>query len=276
MLRILFLLFVCFCSLMSTVNATNIEEVDLNLTKNQVAFTFFDLSNGEATLIQSQWQNVLINTADSSARDELSERLEMYGVSTIDKLILTNTSEECTGNLQWLLDSYDIRTVISIDEILQTFQGDNQLQNVQLKTWDFGKQKEVLPGIKTNVLYARSKAMVIKFTYGDQKILYMGVADENVEKKLMKEQSINTDILKVGGFGSSEGTIPQFLEQVDPQVAILFHKKGLLPSESMIERLHEVWIDVYETHQVGTVSIKMNLDSYEVITIPVEEKGPIS
>jgi competence protein ComEC len=213
-LRIILIAVACFFSFLFTSSANDIEEVDLNLEENEIAFTFFDLPNGEATLIQNTEHNVLINAGHENSRDALAERLEIYGVETIDKLILTNGSEAYSGNSEWLVNQYNVRRIISSQSI------------------------------------------------------FMGTANKEVEKQLLEQHTVDAEILKVGGFGSNEGTIPEFLEKVDPQTAILFHKEGLLPSDQMIERLKEVWIDVYEMNQVGTVTIKLNHDSYEVITIP--------
>lgn len=268
-MRIIFLAIVCFVSVVFSTGAADVDEVDLNLKEKEIAFTFFDLSNGEATLIQSKEKNTLVNTGNKSSRYELAERLEIYGTGSIDKLILTNGSEEYTGNLVWLIEHYDVHSIISSRSILNQLKEDLDLTGERFQIWTSGKKEQILPGLMTEVLFNSKEqhAMALMFTFGQQQILYMGLADEKIEKQLLEEYAVDAEILKVGEFGSNKGTIPEFLEKVDPQVAILFHKEGLLPSDQMIERLQEVWIDVYETKQVGTVTIKLSRDSYEVITI---------
>ncbi|UTW69721.1 hypothetical protein KHA80_01185 [Anaerobacillus sp. HL2] len=115
-------------------------------------------------------------------------------------------------------------------------------------------------------------AFVIVFSYGKQTLLYMGIADKQIEKELIETYALKSTILKVADFGSDKGTTQRFLDEVDPQVAILFKRNGSVVSEMVLERLQETWIDIAQTHRLGTVSIKCHNDDYEIITIQPEEK----
>ncbi|HEU5138905.1 MAG TPA: hypothetical protein VFT51_02950 [Bacillales bacterium] len=255
---------------------TNINSVDLNLLKNEIAFTFFDLSNGEAVLIQNRDENVLINTGSEDSRRELYDRLEMFNVHEIEKVILTNASEAYTGNLTEVIKKYHVHVVLSSKGIFKKLHRQTHLPEDMTKQWTIGKQDHVLPGLKAKVLYVTPEendktALVVRFQFGAEKILYMGLSGPAVEKELLDNPLIDCQILKVGDFGAGEGNSPEFLRKVDPQVAILFHKKNTSPTKELLEELNTVWIDVYRTHQTGTITVKFDLHSYRVITIPIEE-----
>lgn len=263
--------------------STNIDHVDLNLANDEIGFTFFDLSDGEAALIQNTEQNVLINTGSKMAEYELFERLQMYGVDHIERLIITNSAQAYTGNLKKVLETYNVKTLISSKAIIDDLEKRVDLSGVDLHIWSNGKQSDVLPGLKTNVLYETpsetespdDKALVVRLRYGKDKVLYMGLADRKVERQLIDSPLIDCEILKVGDFGKEYVTVPQFLENVNPQVAILFHKQGLRPNKRMLEQFDDVWIDVYHTHHAGPVSIKFDRQSYKVITIPIDKGDSI-
>ncbi|MCD8510703.1 MAG: hypothetical protein LRY73_13080 [Bacillus sp. (in: Bacteria)] len=99
------------------------DKVDLNLTKDEVAYTFFDLTHGEATLIQGN-NNLafLINTGHSESQEELKERLEMYNVDSIHTLILTSKEIEYIGNLPWLLNDFPIKSILLPESLQPMFE----------------------------------------------------------------------------------------------------------------------------------------------------------
>ncbi|WP_209122626.1 ComEC/Rec2 family competence protein [Alkalihalobacillus sp. BA299] len=261
------------CQIVSVVNTTDQLEVEFSLEKDEIAFTYFDLPSGEATLIQSgQGGTVLINTGHPSSQVELAKKLHMYHVDDIDSLIITNHSEEYSGNIQWLADHYQISSII-VPQAVKGALEDNLIRGKEKLTgWKEGEIHEILPGLKTEVLFTGGSndyeaGLVLLFSYGEHRTLYMGIANAEVEELLTSKYDLKSTILKVGDFGSSYGTSQQFLEKVDPQVAILFTLKGKRPSEYVLERLQETWIDVYQTNKMGAVSIKCTPENYEIWTV---------
>ncbi|WP_216829216.1 ComEC/Rec2 family competence protein [Alkalihalobacterium elongatum] len=261
------------CNAVSVVNITNDLEVEFSLEDDEIAITYFDLSNGEATLIQSgRGETVLINAGDSSSQIELARKLHMYHVKDIDSLIVTNFGEEYSGNVEWLADNYKISSIIIPKSSKDNIKGKLNQGEDKLVEWREGEKHEILPNLIAEVLYTGESdeldpCFVLSFSYGEHKTLYMGVADQDIEEYLASKYNLKSSILKVGDFGSSHGTSESFLKEVDPQVAILFSLEGKRPSEYVIERLQETWIDVYQTKKIGAVSIKCNLKNYEIWTV---------
>ncbi|HET7577807.1 MAG TPA: hypothetical protein VFK33_00900 [Bacillales bacterium] len=273
-----FLLFLA--AFFMTSGTANVGRVDLNLMENELAFTFFNLSDGEATLIQDAGHNVLINTGNKSAREELFQRLKVYGVTDLDKLILTNSSAVYTGNVEAVIKKYHVRTVISSKAILEQLDRNFNLPHTDI--WKPGKTAEILQGLQSVVLFEKQPdeidgeaSLTVRFQFGTEKVLYMGTADPEMEKQLAGNPLVDCDILKVGDFALDREMNTRFLEKVNPQVAILFHRKGRLPGKKTLEKLDTVWIDVYRTHQIGTISIKFNSHSYQVIPIPIEKEDAL-
>lgn len=274
MIKKTLILCICFCVFIGTKAIASVEKVDLNLLHNEIAVTFLELSNGEATLIQSNdGKNVLINTGGKGTEEELLDRLEMYNVLTIDTLIITNNSSEYIGNLGWLIDSYVVKQIVLSKELQEVLTTDKYMQDIVI--WEKGEKYEVIPGMTTEVLYSNRNdegisSMILLFVYGNNHFLYMGIADNEIEKTLLHDRDkVKAEIIKLPNFAVG-GTSQLFLEAVDPQVAIIFHKENSLPSQEVMERLNETWIDVYQTVQMGNVTIKCDVEKYEVITVPVD------
>lgn len=256
-----------------------ILEVDLNLEEQDLAYTFFDLSNGESTLIQSgKGQTILIDTGSLESQEELEERLEMFHVNLIDTVIITNPTAEYTGNLTWVINNFQVKTIIVPEVIKEQLISFYHFYDKEVIGWKKGDKTELIPFLKIEVIYVEERdledkgALVTVFSYGKQKLLIMGIADEQVEQELVESYPLKSTILKVADFGSEKGTTQRFLDEVDPQVAILFKKNGTPVSELVIERLQETWIDIYQTNRLGTVSIKFHNDDYEIFTVRSQEE----
>ena len=255
--------------------AANVEKVELNLEKDEIAFTFLELSTGEATLIQtSTGKNILINTGGPNTSKELLDRLEMYDVLKIDMLILTRRDKQYSSNVKWLNQSYMIDKFV-IPESMKDYIIDKfELNMNSLITWNKGNLYELSPNFVVKVLHdehddeKEKGGFVLLFTYGAHQLLYMSTIDEKIEQEIL-EYPVKAKMLKVGEFALPGGTSQPFLEKINPQLAVIFHKKNARPSQEIIERLNETWIDIYQTKQFGNVTIKCDLESYEVITIPV-------
>ncbi|MGO4888080.1 ComEC/Rec2 family competence protein [Anaerobacillus sp. MEB173] len=281
MIGIAIMLFIGGCQAVEPAATTidQVEGVHLNLLETEIALTFFSLTSGESTLIQNGMNGtVLINTGDVISKQELEDRLAMYHVERIDTILITNGNPEYIGNLPSIIQKYNVNKIIVPNVIRDKLVSAYHLDPQTVEGWDVGKQNDILPGILTEVFYVEEKdedsqgAMVVSFVYENYRTLYMGIANEDVERKLTEKYPLKSAILKVADFGSEKGTSQVFLEEVDPQVAILFKKKSRMVSELVIERLQETWIDIYQTYRHGNVSIKCNGDDYEILTVRSDEE----
>lgn len=270
---------IIFLLLQSITSQAKVEGVDLNLTNDEIAFTFLDLNNGEATLIQSsEQQNILINTGGPKTEEQLKERLETFGVLKLDKLVITNLEENYTENVKWLLESYVVDEVILSKDAKPEFIKRYGQYQKKIRTLVTSESIELLPNLSMSVFAADESLIAMgdlsfKMSFRHHRIIYMSTANKQLEEQLTSEQLLKAEILKVAEFAKAEGTTQTFLEKVDPQIAVIFRLQDQSPSPDVIERLGETWIDIYQTKQFGNITIKCNKEDYEVLTIPTKKKG---
>lgn len=247
----------------------HVARVNLKLSDNEIAITFLALSNGEATLIQhAEAGNILLNTGGPGTREELKELLRMYNITDLHSVIMTNDQKEYNHNLDWVVSNYSVDEVIVGSESPRLVA---KLNYPKVTYWGVGEHYELLPNLIVHVVHehhnARQNGIDISLKYGNHHILYMSSADITIERALAKLDLKDVNILKVADFASNIGTSQTLLDSVDPQVAVIFKKKGSLPSQDVLERLHDTWIDIYQTSQYGNVSIKFGPNKYDIITI---------
>jgi len=65
-------------------------------------------------------------------------------------------------------------------------------------------------------------SIVVKLSYKNADFLFTGDIEEAAEKKLLIWQNIlRSDILKVGHHGSETSTNLEFLDRIDPRIAVI-------------------------------------------------------
>ncbi|QOR65238.1 hypothetical protein IM538_15590 [Cytobacillus suaedae] len=257
---------------------TEIEKVDLKLSNKELAITFLNLSSGEATLIQhGNGENVLINTGGPETQAELENLLKMYNVSLVKSIIITKEDPEYQSNLEWLTKRYPTSKVV-IGEQFSTPAFLSKERIIKLKKDDSHaivpllKAKVVHEGLSTDGLQSYDLFLEM----GRHYLLYMSTANINTELSLLTNEELSkVNILKIPNFAQNDGSSQDFIEHIDPQVAIIFTKKNLNPSPDVMERLKETWIDTYMTKQFGNITIKANRNEYEVITISIESSQEV-
>ena len=113
-------------------------------------------------------------------------------------------------------------------------------------------------------------SIVVKLFYKNADFLFTGDVEEATEKKLLVWQNIlQSDILKVGHHGSATSTSIEFLDKVDPGIAVITVGKNHFghPSQKIIERLEDRDIQIYRTDEDGTIIIRTNGQEYWIRTL---------
>jgi len=113
-------------------------------------------------------------------------------------------------------------------------------------------------------------SIVVKLFYKNADFLFTGDIEETAEKKLLVWQNIlQSDILKVGHHGSATSSNLEFLDKVNPSIAVITVGKNNFghPSQKIIERLEDKNMQIYRTDEDGTIIIRTNGQEYWIRTL---------
>lgn len=233
-----------------------------SVVENELYVSFLNIPDGEATLIQtSEGKNFLINTGSKDSRIELWEQLKELHVDQLDGLILTDQTEEYCGNMNQILENFDVKQVYYANSEKQL-----STANTNKKIWN--KDDEIKLGNALNIHVLQTNTlgeMTFTIEYGENSILYMSVNDTNSDEGL-EAYNLKPEIIKIADFGQSNSPSSKLLHEMDPHISIVFNQKSVTPNRDLMERLNESWIDVYQLKQVGTTIIRLNLNDYEIIS----------
>ena len=255
---------------------------------------FINVGEGDCILIEAPNKiNILIDGGGTPRSDfDVGSKivipyLRRKGINEIDLLILTHPHlDHLEGLLPILrelkvcavLDSGFICDVSEYREFISTIKEKN-IPYYQTKSGDnyiFSKNMEMLilnPPHTSNLdndSDFNNHSIVVKLYYKNSNFLFTGDIEREAEKRLLVWQNIlNSDVLKLGHHGSSTSTTLEFLDKVDPIIAVITVGKNNFghPSQKVIERLEDRNIKIYRTDEDGTVIIRTNGQEYWIRTL---------
>lgn len=244
--------------------------------EGDLSVEFIGLSAGEATLVRSlNGPAFLIDTGHPDSRKELLSYLQREGITDLKALILTHFGEDYRGNAKAVLDSVAVEE-IWVSSILKPYIYD--------PLWGFtGTVREIAPTDRLSLgekalmkvlapdelyLSPQNNSLVFQLRHKEIEMLFTSAINKQVERQLVKQFDLKSEVLKVSDFGSLESSDPSFIEEVDAQVAVLFHSNNTVGTkDEVMERLHETWIDVYpikRNDSYRTIKVLSNGDNYEI------------
>lgn len=105
----------------------------------------------------------------------------------------------------------------------------------------------------------------MKLNYNNVSMLFTGdieqIAEEEIVKKYIKTNKLNTNIIKIAHHGSKTSSIQEFLNQVKPQIALIgvgANNNFGHPNDEVIKRLEQLKCKIYRTDEMGEISINVN------------------
>ena len=195
--------------------------------------TMLNVGQGDAFLIETSTQNILIDTGDVTARKKLIDELKKAGVTRIEKIILTHAHSDHIGGVQTVLKNFPV------DEILDNgFTSTSPLYkkyhaaDVKFSTLQAGNVLDLGGGAYFEVLSptppadysnVNNQSIVGRLIFEDCSMLFMGDAERAVEKKLLENdlQDIQATVLKAGHHGSRTSNSIKFVKTINPDYILI-------------------------------------------------------
>lgn len=243
--------------------------------------TFFDIGQGDAIFIETErGRQVLIDTGADGRLilQKLSSVLPFYD-NTIDLLILTHPDMDHIGGTLRVLESYqvggvllpyvtkDLPLFVNVVETLQEqgipvlFAQRGDRINLDEETvldilWPPKRAERVFSS-------ANDVSIVVRLRYKNDSFLFTGDIEERGERALAALGSfLSADVLKVGHHGSNTSTSAEFLQAVQPSLAIISVGENSYghPVPEVLERLSG--IQILRTDQNGDITLVSKGDSF--------------
>ena len=208
--------------------------------------------------------------------DAVSPYLWSRGFQRIDVVALTHAHQDHLGGLFAILENFKVHALWIGREVASNQQKQlealavargikvvHELRGEHLD-WD-GAQlaflwpqivpEEVAPTVKND------DSLVFRIRYGQRSLLLPGDAEKSSERAILSEtapEELRADILKIGHHGSKNSTTPEFLDAVQPKLAVISAGEENPyghPSPMLLDRLQQAGVLALRTDQNGAIHI---------------------
>lgn len=238
-----------------------------------ISVHFIDVGQGDCTLVTSEFGNILIDSGESEYKDKVVSYLKNLRIDKIDYLIATHPHSDHIGSMYGVVDNFEIGQFYTseLDEsdtptsrAYENLLYSLERKDVKSSFVEYGDSFEmgeiicdILAPVETIVGNLNSMSVVLKISYKDFSVLITGDAETDEEKTILDTNcDIQADILKVSHHASRTSSSIEFLQDVNPQYAVIScgeNNKYSHPHNETLEKLDELSIEYFRTDEISTV-----------------------
>lgn len=227
---------------------------------------FIDVGQADATLIEVKegkaQYNVLID-AGNWDRIDVIDYLNEKKIKKLDLVIGTHPHADHIGQLDKVIKNFDVEEVWMSGDTNDSQAYINALEAIDKYQVTYNEPREgdvyKIGPLKIDVLNPidvdgnlNNGSIVTKLTLRDVRFLFMGDAEKEVEDRLIQEyDDLKVDVLKVGHHGSRTSTTEAFLNEVNPDIAVISSGTSNEydhPHDEIVDRIQGSGINLYLTN----------------------------
>lgn len=238
-----------------------------------LTIAFMNVGQGDAIFIESPTKNRMIIDGGPNAAiiGEVGNLVPWYS-RWIDVLLVTHPDADHFAGFIDLLKRYKTGAVIesAVESDSKVYKQFNTITDESGATRTFAMKGMIIDiggGAHLDILFpdrdvskmdTNDASIVTKLVYGSTTVMLTGDSPSKIEKQLIVSdgKNLQSTILKVGHHGSKTSTSEVFVENVDPQYAIISAGKDNRyghPNEQVLDILDKYKSEILQTAVEGTI-----------------------
>lgn len=262
----------------------------LNRIPKNLKIYFVDVGQGDSTLvITPTGKTIMIDSGGSETgnfdvgKNTLMPYLLYKKITVLDYICISHfDTDHCQGFI-YLLNHIKIKNLVISKQYESTrnFEEITEVarkKKIKIIVISAGDRLKIDSYVHFKIFHPSNSlntdindnSIVMKLEYNQFSCLFTGDISQKMEEQLVKDfrKELKSTILKVAHHGSKTSSKEEFLEVVQPQIALIGvgkNNKFGHPSEEVLGRFKRYGIKIYRTDQMGEISI--SVDSYGKIKI---------
>lgn len=258
-----------------------------NLTALPVNVFYIDVGQGDCELIHTPSGNILIDAGESLPENaaKIISFAKQLEIEKFDCVIATHPHSDHIGSMADVLEKIPADQIIMPElpeeETPTTRVYENLLDTITRLEIPVlpavpGERYEIA-GVTLEILAPleedenlNNMSVVVKMRYQDASFLFDGDAESGAERAMLASgEDLRADILKAGHHGSRTSSTKDYLEAVQPEIAVISCGEGNSyghPHQQTLDKFNALGIRSFRTDVNGTITIGTDGNTYEVIT----------
>ena len=225
-------------------NSNNDNKPDNSVVNGDLTIKMLNVGQGDAVLIKSKSQTILIDTSDTDERDKLREELDKAGVKKIDKLILTHAHADHIGGAKLVIEKYNVGEVYNDGtdrgkyNVFKGYISAAGKKGIPVKPLQAGTKLNFGNKVSFEVFYPSEElrkkfasendynntSIVGKLTYGNFSMLFTGDAEKASENEILNtsyKKKLKSTVLKAPHHGSKTSSGADYMKAVSPEYVVI-------------------------------------------------------
>lgn len=289
---ILYSTILCFAIIIGAVgcqsssnNNTTYEAPIVSEDKQLARIHFIDTGNSDAILIEQQGHAALIDGGDNNDETLVVDYIKRLGIQSLDYVIATHPDADHIGGLDAVISQLEVNQVLvgngkattkTYTDFIEAIMNKGLTPSVPLlgSTFSLGEASLKVLSV-ANEKDVNNCSLVMLYTYDDTKVLFMGDADQSIEKNIDLNAVGDVDLIKVGHHGSKTSSNETFVKGVSPEYAVITCGTGNKyghPDQETLDVLEHLEITTYRTDQMGDIIFEITEQGISLLN-DVPEQG---
>ena len=242
--------------------------------------TFLDVGQGDASLLQSGGQTLLLDGGSTSQKNVgtyvILPYIKQQGISCLEAVVLTHTDQDHINGVTEVLEEGK-KGWLTVKNLMYPYWMEGTEQGKQLKKLaeeagascrkiragdrlTIGKAEAVVlyPKEQEKIAEPNAGSLVLFWKWEGVRAMFTGDLPEEKERDLLQNLPA-CEILQVGHHGSATSTCREFLEQVQPSLAVIscaMKNRYGHPSPDTVDRLKKTGCEIRYTMKSGAITIR--------------------
>ena len=242
--------------------------------------TFLDVGQGDASLLQSGGQTLLLDGGSTSQKNVgtyvILPYIKQQGISCLEAVVLTHTDQDHINGVIEVLEEGK-KGWLTVKNLMYPYWMEGTKQGKQLKKLaeeagascrkiragdrlTIGKAEAVVlyPKEQEKIAEPNAGSLVLFWKWEGARAMFTGDLPEEKERELLQNLPA-CEILQVGHHGSATSTCREFLEQVQPSLAVIscaMKNRYGHPSPDTVDRLKKTGCEIRYTMKSGAITIR--------------------
>ena len=250
----------------------DVQDSSLGYLDYPFCVTFFDVGQGDAQLISCNGYNILVDGGEAENSAAILRFLKTNGIGKLDAYVLTHPHSDHIGAAAAIIAGIECDKVFTtyfsefniptsnvyervIDAIYET--GAEAIAVEAGDTFTFGDMElDILAPICESDDY-NSMSVVFTASYKGTTVLFTGDTTKSVEKQMLENNAdVEADVLKVAHHGSTTSSSAEFIDAVNPEIAVISCGAGNSyghPHSEITQLFKDKLISCYRTDLSGNI-----------------------